>query len=141
MSLVAFEDQPSLIEGNLVVCSVQRKLTALDPATGEVRWRFNPQSPEVSTKKCRGISSWVDEEAPADRPCKSFIGYTLDDTLRAFDLHSGEIPWQADLPAAGTSISVTYEVNGEQYIVIPAGGHRIYGSTMGDSVVAYKLKR
>lgn len=70
-----------------------------------------------------------------------FIGYTLDDTLRAFDLKTGEILWQADLPAAGTSIPVTYEVGGEQYVVIPAGGHSMYGSTMGDSVVAYKLKR
>jgi len=68
-----------------------------------------------------------------------FIGYTLDDRLRAFDLHSGETLWKTDLPAAGTAIPVTYEVNGEQYIVIAAGGHTMYGSTTGDSVVAYKL--
>jgi len=36
---------------------------------------------------------------------------------------------------------VTYEVDGEQYVVIAAGGHTMYGSTMGDSVVAYRLKR
>lgn len=90
MSLVAFEDQPSLIDGNLVVCSVKRKLTALDPATGEVRWQFNPQSPEVSTKKCRGIASWVDEEAPADSPCKTriFLG-TTDYKLFAIDAKTG----------------------------------------------------
>ena len=34
---------------------------------------------------------------------------------------------------------VTYEVNGEQFVVIPAGGHSMYATTMGDSVVAYKL--
>jgi membrane-bound PQQ-dependent dehydrogenase (glucose/quinate/shikimate family) len=70
-----------------------------------------------------------------------FIGYTLDDTFRAFDLASGEILWQADLPAAGTAIPVTYESGGEQYIVIPAGGHSMYQSTLGDSVMAYKLRR
>lgn len=69
-----------------------------------------------------------------------FIGYTLDDTFRAFDLMSGEILWEADLPAAVTAIPVTYEVNGAQYVVIPVGGHSMYGSTKGDSVVAYKLK-
>jgi len=69
-----------------------------------------------------------------------FIGYTLDDKFRAFDLHTGKVLWQADLPAAGTGVPVTYEVNGEQYVVIPAGGHSMYGSTMGDSVVAYKVK-
>jgi quinoprotein glucose dehydrogenase len=68
-----------------------------------------------------------------------FIGYTLDDTLRAFDLKSGEILWETDLPAAGTSVPVTYEAGGEQYLVVPAGGHTMYATTMGNSVVAYKL--
>jgi len=70
-----------------------------------------------------------------------FIGYTLDDAFRAFDLRTGKELWKADLPAAGTAVPVTYEVNGEQYVVIAAGGHTMYGSTTGDSVVAYKLKR
>ncbi len=33
-SLNAFEDEPSLIEGNLVVCTTSRRLIALDPKTG-----------------------------------------------------------------------------------------------------------
>jgi quinoprotein glucose dehydrogenase len=70
-----------------------------------------------------------------------FIGYTLDDRVRAFDAQTGKVLWTADLPAAGVGVPTTYEVNGEQYVVIPAGGHSMYGSTMGDSVVAYKLKR
>jgi quinoprotein glucose dehydrogenase len=70
-----------------------------------------------------------------------FIGYTLDDTFRAFDLKTGETLWQTDLPAAGTAVPVSYEIDGEQYIVIPAGGHTMYQSTMGDSVMAYRLKR
>lgn len=70
-----------------------------------------------------------------------FIGYTLDDRFRAFDLHSGEVLWEAELPAAGTAIPVTYEAGGEQYVVIPAGGHTMYQSSLGDSVVAFKLKR
>ncbi len=70
-----------------------------------------------------------------------FIGYTLDDRFRAFDLKSGEIVWQVDLPAAGTAVPVSYEAGGEQYVVIPAGGHTMYRTTLGDSVVAYKLKQ
>lgn len=70
-----------------------------------------------------------------------FIGYTLDDTLRAFDLTTGKVLWQADLPAAGTAVPVTYDVGGTQYVVIAAGGHTMYGSTLGDSVVAYRLKK
>ena len=41
----------------------------------------------------------------------------------------------------GAGVPVTYEANGEQYVVMVAGGHAIYGSTKGDSVVAYKLKK
>ncbi|HSW12071.1 MAG TPA: pyrroloquinoline quinone-dependent dehydrogenase [Solimonas sp.] len=70
-----------------------------------------------------------------------FIGYTLDNALRAFDLNSGKVLWKADLPAAGTAVPVSYEVDGKQYVVIAAGGHTMYGSTTGDSVVAYRLKR
>ncbi|HEY1075298.1 MAG TPA: pyrroloquinoline quinone-dependent dehydrogenase [Fontimonas sp.] len=70
-----------------------------------------------------------------------FIGYTLDDSLRAFDLNSGKVLWKADLPAAGTAVPVSYEAAGTQYVVIAAGGHTMYGSTTGDSVVAYRLKR
>lgn len=70
-----------------------------------------------------------------------FIGYSLDDTLKAFDLHTGKLLWQGDLPAAGTSVPVSYEADGQQYVVIPAGGHSMYNSTMGDSVMAFRLKK
>jgi len=71
----------------------------------------------------------------------AFIGYAIDNQFRAFDMQNGKEIWITDLPAAGIGVPVTYEANGEQYIVIPAGGHSMYGSTMGDSVVAYKLKK
>ena len=69
------------------------------------------------------------------------IGHTLDDKLRAFDLRTGEILWDADLPFGGMATPVTYEIKGEQYVVLTAGGHSMYGSTPGDAVVAFKLKR
>jgi len=70
-----------------------------------------------------------------------FIGYTLDDSFRAFDLYSGKVLWRTDLPAAGTAIPVSYEVDSTQYVVIAAGGHSMYQTTLGDSVMAYKLQR
>ncbi len=68
-----------------------------------------------------------------------FIGYSTDNTLRAFDLHSGDILWESDLPAPANSIPVTYSVNGEQYLVVPAGGHSVFGNTFSDVVIAYRL--
>jgi membrane-bound PQQ-dependent dehydrogenase (glucose/quinate/shikimate family) len=70
-----------------------------------------------------------------------FIGYSLDHLFRAFDLRSGEVLWKAELPAPANSTPVSYEVGGEQYIVIPAGGHSMYATEQSDAVMAYKLKR
>jgi quinoprotein glucose dehydrogenase len=118
-------------------------LTAIDIVDKKIVWEV----PLGSLKKLMPIPLDLKYGTPgAGGPLVTagglvFIGYTLDDTIRAFDLKTGETLWEADLPAAGTSVPVTYEVNSEQYVVIPAGGHSMYGSTMGDSVVAYKLKR
>ncbi|MBD2859516.1 PQQ-binding-like beta-propeller repeat protein [Spongiibacter sp. KMU-158] len=70
-----------------------------------------------------------------------FIGYSLDDTLRAFDIKTGEVLWSDKLPAGGNAVPVSYEIDGEQYIFFTAGGHSMYQSTPGDSVLAYKLKK
>lgn len=116
-------------------------LTAIDLVKKEIVWEV----PLGSIKNLAPIAiDWHLGTPGAGGPLLTagglvFIGYTLDDTFRAFDLDNGEILWESQLPAAGTAVPVSYEVNGEQYIVIPAGGHSMYGSTMGDSIVAYKL--
>lgn len=89
--LVSFQDQPTLIEGNLVICTVKRRLIALDPATGEERWVFDPKSPETKSQKCRGVGNWVDEEAPEGTACRTrlFLG-TVDYKLVAIDAKTGK---------------------------------------------------
>lgn len=118
-------------------------LTAVDIVQKKILWDV----PLGSIKKLAPIPLDVHLGTPgAGGPLVTagglvFIGYTLDDTFRAFDLNTGDILWETDLPAAGMAVPVTYEVDGEQYVVLPAGGHSMYGSTMGDSVMAYKLRR
>jgi quinoprotein glucose dehydrogenase len=118
-------------------------LTALDVVRKKIVW----QVPLGSLKKMLPIPLDIHYGTPgAGGPLVTagglvFIGYTLDNTFRAFDLATGEVLWEADIPAAGAAVPVTYEVNGEQYVVITAGGHTMYKSTMGDAVVAYKLKQ
>ncbi len=118
-------------------------LSALNLATGEIIW----ESPLGDVGKMMGAPFALELGTPgAGGPLVTagglvFIGYTLDDTFRAFDLATGEVLWQYDLPAAGTAIPVSYEVDGEQYVVIPAGGHTMYQSTLGDSVMAFRLPR
>ena len=116
-------------------------LTAVDLVSGTRQWEV----PLGSIEKLSPIPiPWELGTPGAGGPLVTagglvFIGYTLDNKLRAFDLQTGKTLWKTELPAAGTATPVSYEVKGEQYIVMAAGGHSMYGTTRGDSVVAYKL--
>ncbi|MGJ4926211.1 pyrroloquinoline quinone-dependent dehydrogenase [Bradyrhizobium sp. HKCCYLS2038] len=65
----------------------------------------------------------------------------MDAYLRAYDAGSGQELWQGRLPVPGVANPMTYEWNGQQYLVIAAGGHSEAGTTLGDSVVAFRLAR
>jgi quinoprotein glucose dehydrogenase len=69
-----------------------------------------------------------------------FTGAT-DAYLRAFDARSGEELWQGRLPVPGVANPMTYLWKGEQYVAIAAGGHSEVGTSIGDSVVAFRLAR
>lgn len=65
----------------------------------------------------------------------------MDAYLRAFDARSGRELWQGRLPVPGVANPMTYLWKGEQYIAIGAGGHSEAGTSIGDSVVAFRLAR
>lgn len=65
----------------------------------------------------------------------------MDAYLRAFDARSGEELWQGRLPVPGTANPMTYLWKGEQYVAISAGGHSESGTSIGDSLVAFRLAR
>jgi quinoprotein glucose dehydrogenase len=68
-----------------------------------------------------------------------FTAAAMDDYVRAFDVESGKELWKHELPAGGQATPMTYRADGRQYVVIAAGGHGKFGTTMGDSVVAFTL--
>ena len=62
----AFQANPILVEGRLYVSTGSAIVFALDPATGEQIWRYDPQidrSKGHSEIANRGVTSWVDPEA------------------------------------------------------------------------------
>lgn len=69
-----------------------------------------------------------------------FIAATRDERFRAFDAKSGEELWSYELPAGGYATPSTYEIDGEQYVVIACGGGKM-GTKSGDSYVAFRLRR
>lgn len=71
----------------------------------------------------------------------TFIAAAQDDFLRAFDTLSGELLWEARLPAGGQASPLTYMHEGRQYVAIAAGGHARLQTTLGDSIVVYALPR
>ncbi len=68
-----------------------------------------------------------------------FVGAASDDYLRAIDLKTGEELWKGRLPAGGQATPMSYQIDGQQYVVIAAGGHGSAGTTRGDYLVAFSL--
>lgn len=69
----------------------------------------------------------------------AFLGATIDNYLRAYDVTTGEEIWTQRLPAGGQATPMTYMANGRQYVVHVAGGHGSVGTKAGDYVIAYAL--
>jgi quinoprotein glucose dehydrogenase len=70
-----------------------------------------------------------------------FHGSTADNFFRAYNVNTGELLWQTELPAGGQATPSTYiGRDGKQYVVIAAGGHGAMGVTLGDSVMAFRLE-
>lgn len=68
-----------------------------------------------------------------------FMGAAVDNYLRAYDLTTGKVLWKGRLPAGGQATPMSYEVDGQQYVLMVAGGHGSIGTKPGDYVIAYKL--
>jgi quinoprotein glucose dehydrogenase len=117
-------------------------LTGIDMVTGKKVWDV----PLGSIEKLAPLPiPWELGTPGASSPLVTagglaFIGYSMDDKFRAFDLATGKTLWRQKIPAGAMSSPVSYEVDGTQYVVVTAGGHFMYRSTKGDAVVAFKLK-
>ena len=118
-------------------------LTAVDIVRKEIVW----EKPLGSIKKLAPIPiDWHLGTPGAGGPLATaggvtFIGYSSDNMFRGLDTATGEVLWEYELPAPGTAIPFTYEIDGDQYVVIAAGGHSMFSPNLGDAVVAFKLPR
>jgi glucose dehydrogenase len=69
-----------------------------------------------------------------------FIAATNDSHIRAFDSRTGKELWTAALDASAYATPVTYRGrDGRQYLAVVAGGAGFFGTTPGDSVIAFAL--
>jgi quinoprotein glucose dehydrogenase len=69
-----------------------------------------------------------------------FMAATMfDDHLRAFDIDTGKLLWEAALPAGGKATPMTFSAGGRQYVAVTAGGDGD-NFTRGDWLVAFALE-
>ena len=69
-----------------------------------------------------------------------FIGATPDSKFRAFNSASGELLWEAALPAPGFATPAVYQAGSRQFVVIAAGGGKL-GQASAAEYIAYALPR
>ena len=115
-------------------------IAGVDIATGEIVWRST-----IGTTEDLAGGLALDLGTPSiGGPIITgsglvFIGASMDDYLRAFNVQTGKELWKGRLPAGGQATPMTYVHNNKQYVVIAAGGHGSSGTKQGDYIVAFAL--
>ena len=115
-------------------------LNAIDLKSGKIAWKMPLGAYEALLN--RGLPPTGTENFGGPVVTKGglvFIAATMDEKIRAFDKHTGEILWEYKLPAGGYTTPSTYEINGKQYVVIPCGGGGKPGTKSGDTFIAFAL--
>ncbi len=116
---------------SLVFCTPLNRIVALDPATGEERWVYDPSielGPFGTRLKCLGVSYWKDELAAVGDACahRIFMG-TTDRRLIAVDAANGDpcpdfgVNGQVDVnPQIAASVPITNNPWGVVFTAPPA---------------------
>jgi len=118
-------------------------LSAINLNTGEYAWKVPlGEYPELAAKGMTNTGSENYGGPLVTAGGLLFIGATnYDRKFRAFDKSTGELLWETTLPFSGNATPITYEVNGQQFLVIAAGGGKDLKSKSGGVYVAFALER
>jgi len=118
--IAAFEATPVLAEGLLFVITPFNQVIALDPASGEERWRYDPNIADYgySEASARGVTV---------AGGLVYFG-TLDARLIALDARTGRPAWEASLLSEHNDGN--YQVTSPPVV---AGSTVIVGSSIGDN--------
>jgi PQQ-dependent dehydrogenase (methanol/ethanol family) len=102
-------------------------LSAINPTTNKIVWQ------KEFPFQCGGGSGLLNTASGL-----LFHGQA-DGLLVAHDATTGDVLWQFQTGAGADAPVATYEVDGEQYVAILAGGNAYMNSTAGDNLWAFKL--
>ncbi len=130
----ARQEDEAFEEGSMYIGSIMQPvsnapqrgtITALDVKTNKIAWQVNWDSVAYS-----GVLTTAGNLV--------FVGHN-DGRLIAFDAKTGEQVWEYQMDAGANAPSVTYEIDGEQYLSIYAAGNALAGTKHGDKVYTFKL--
>jgi alcohol dehydrogenase (cytochrome c) len=102
-------------------------LVAMDPTKNKIVWQKRTKFPLGTGSGLLSTASGL-----------IFHGES-DGNIVAYGLNDGELLWKFQTGAGADAPVATYEVNGEQYIAILAGGNTFQLSKRGDSLWVFKL--
>lgn len=102
-------------------------LSAINLSNGKLKWQVKTPQPLVG-----GIL--------VTKSQLLFMGEG-NGNFNAYHSANGDLLWQDKLDAGVNAPPISYELDGEQYIAVAAGGNSIFGYTVGDNVVVYKLPK
>lgn len=102
-------------------------LNAIDLNTGKYLWKIPlGEYPALAAKGLANTGSENYGGPVVTAGGLLFIGATAyDKKFRAFNSQTGDMLWQADLPAPGVATPAAYMVDGKQYVVIAAAGSKM----------------
>ena len=102
-------------------------ISAINLTTGKMQWQVKTEQPLIG-----GVL--------ATSAGLLFVGEG-NGNFNAYNSNTGDLLWQASVDAGVNAPPISYEIDGEQYVAVAAGGNSIFGYTAGDSVVVYKLAK
>lgn len=130
----ARQEDEAFEEGSMYIGSIMQPVsnapqrgtvTALDVKTNKIAWQVDWDSVAYS-----GVLTTKGNLV--------FVGHN-DGRLIAFNAKTGEQVWEYMMDAGANAPSVTYEIDGEQYLSIYAAGNALAGTKHGDKVYTFKL--
>jgi len=102
-------------------------VTAIDYNTGKIKWKVKTQQPMIGGILATGGGLVFTGEGNG--------------LFKAYNSATGELMWQDQATAGVNAPPASYNVGGEQYIVVAAGGNVQLNYKRGNEIIAYKLAK